>query len=68
MNQFATVRDAKQYLIHRIVAQADQDGIPLSDVEQKMLYFSETGWTLPNMMTISREFDETYGPLSSGTN
>ena len=25
-----------------------------------MLYFSETGWTLPNMMTISREFDQNY--------
>ena len=60
MNQFITVRDAKQYLIDRIVAQADQDGIPLTDVERKVLYFSETGWTLPDMMTISREFDETY--------
>lgn len=60
MNQFITVRDAKQYLIDRIVAQADQDGIPLTDVERKMLYFSETGWTLPDMMTISREFDEIY--------
>lgn len=25
-----------------------------------MLYFSETGWTLPNMMTVSREFDRNY--------
>lgn len=25
-----------------------------------MLYFSETDWTLPNMMAISQEFDQTY--------
>lgn len=58
MNRFRTVRDAKEYLIGRIVAQADRDGVPLSDLERKMLYFSETGWTLPNMMSFSREFDQ----------
>ncbi len=25
-----------------------------------MLYFSETGWTLPNMMGVSRDFDQNY--------
>lgn len=60
MNCFGAVGDAKEYLIHRILAQADRDGIALSDVERKMLYFSETGSTLPNMMAISREFDEGY--------
>ncbi|MGB6134265.1 MAG: hypothetical protein WBG54_20985 [Acidobacteriaceae bacterium] len=60
MNQFATARDAKEYLIGRILAQADRDGVPLSDVERKMLYFSETGWTLPDMMAVSRDFDQNY--------
>jgi len=60
MAQFATVREAKEYLIGRIVAQADGDGTALSDVERKMLYFSETGWTLPDMMTVSHKFDESY--------
>lgn len=60
MKQIDSVRDAKEYLIGRIVAQADRDGVALSDVERKMLYFSETGWTLPDMMAVSREFDETY--------
>ncbi|MGC1872817.1 MAG: hypothetical protein WA700_17795 [Acidobacteriaceae bacterium] len=60
MNQFSTARDAKEYLAHRILAQAKQDGIPLSDVERDMLYFSETGWTLPNMMAVSQDFDENY--------
>jgi hypothetical protein len=60
MDQFPTIRDAKEYLIGRILAQADRDGISLSDVERKMLYFSETGWTLPNMMVISQDFDRYY--------
>jgi hypothetical protein len=60
MNQFQTVREAKEYLIRRILAQADRDDVPLSDIERKMLYFSETGWTLPNIMAISQEFDQTY--------
>ena len=60
MNQFATAREAKEYLVRRILAQAKQDGVPLSDVERDMLYFSETGWTLPNMMAINQEFDENY--------
>lgn len=60
MQRFATVRNAKTYLIDRILAQASQDGIELTDVERKMLYFSESGWTLPDMMTISSEFDQHY--------
>jgi hypothetical protein len=60
VSDFNTVRAAKEYLIRRILAQADRDGIPLSGVERDMLYFSETGWTLPNMMTVSREFDQNY--------
>lgn len=60
MNQFSSVREAKEYLISRIVAQADRDGVPLSDVERKMLYFSETGWTLPDMRSVNQEFDRIY--------
>jgi hypothetical protein len=60
MDQFPAVQDAKEYLISRILAQADRDGVSLSDIERKMLYFSEAGWTLPNMMAISEDFDSTY--------
>lgn len=60
VNRFGTVREAKEYLAGRILAQADRDGVPLSDVERKMLYFSETGWTLPEIMRVSAEFDRDY--------
>ncbi len=60
MSRFASIREAKEYLGGKIVAQAQQDHVPLSDVERKMLYFSETGWTLPDMMAVNQAFDETY--------
>lgn len=55
-----TTREAKEFLIRQIVAQAARDGVPLSDVERKMLYFSETAWTLPGMIEVSAEFDRDY--------
>jgi hypothetical protein len=60
MDRFPTVRDAKEFLIRQIIDEADRDGVSLSEVERKMLYFSETGWTLPNMMAISHDFDQHY--------
>jgi hypothetical protein len=60
MNRFGTVREAKEYLIHRIRAQANQDGVALSDVERQMLYFSESGWTLPDMKAVSHRFEQNY--------
>lgn len=60
MESFPSPRDAKEYLIGRILAQAKLDGVNLSEVERKMLYFSETGWTLPDMKEASAEFDRDY--------
>jgi hypothetical protein len=57
VERFKTVRDAKEYLVSRIVAEADREGVALSDIERKMLYFSETGWTLPDMQEVSEDFD-----------
>lgn len=60
MESFRSVREAKEYLIARILAQAKRDGVTLSEIEQKMLYFSESGWTLPDMTEVSAEFDREY--------
>jgi hypothetical protein len=57
---FKSVRAAKEYLAGRITEQAVREGSPLTEVERKMLYFSETGWTLPDMMKLSEEFDRGY--------
>ena len=55
-----SVRDAKDFLASQIAEEAQREGTPLSEIERKMLYFSETGWTLPDMMEIYDRFDATY--------
>ena len=58
--RFKTVRDAKDFLAGKIVEEAQREGAPLTEVERKMLYFTETGWTLPDMKEVSAEFDLGY--------
>jgi hypothetical protein len=58
--RFSSARTAKEDLVERIVAQAKQDGTELSEIERKMLYFTETGWTLPDMAQVSAKFDQEY--------
>jgi hypothetical protein len=53
-------REAKEYLIARIVAEADRENVPLSETERKMMYFTETAWTLPDMGEVSEAFDRDY--------
>jgi hypothetical protein len=55
-----TVREAKDYLAARIADEAKREHIPLSEIERKMLYFSETDWTLPGMLEINAEFERDY--------
>jgi hypothetical protein len=47
MARFGNAREAKEFLISRIAEQAQRAGEPLSEIERKELYFSESGWTLP---------------------
>ena len=58
--QFRTVREAKDYLADMITKEAERNGTLLTVVERKMLYFTESGWTLPDMKEISSEFDRNY--------
>jgi hypothetical protein len=60
MVAFQSGREAKEFLISKIVAEAQRENVPLSEVERKMLYFTESGWTLPDMEAISAEFDSEY--------
>jgi hypothetical protein len=60
MNSFQSAREAKEFLISRIVEEAQQENVALSEPERKMLYFSDTGWTLPDMSTVANEFDSTH--------
>jgi hypothetical protein len=58
--RFRKVREAKEFLASKIVDQADREGASLSEIERKMLFFTEVGWTLPDMMQVSDEFDREY--------
>jgi hypothetical protein len=57
---FATVRDAKEFLVSKIVKEAQREGVPLSEIERKMLYFSETAWTLPDIADVNDAFERDY--------
>jgi hypothetical protein len=58
--RLGTIREAMEYLAGRIASEAEWEGMPLSEVERKMLYFTESGWTLPDMKKVSAEFDRDY--------
>lgn len=60
MIEFATEREAKEFLAERIAEEARRQGEPLTEVERKMLYFSESGWTLPDMADVADTFARTY--------
>jgi hypothetical protein len=60
MKEFVSDREALDYVSTRIAAEAEREGMPLSEVERKMLYFSGTDWTLPDMAAVSAEFDRDY--------
>jgi hypothetical protein len=57
---FATGRDAKEFLVGGIVAEAERLSVPLSEIEKKMLYFSEIAWTLPDIWEVNAAFDRDY--------
>ncbi len=60
MRPFETQRDAKEFLVGEIVSEAERQGQPLTDIERKMLYFSETDWTLPDIADVAETFDREY--------
>src|ERR1700693_1042709 len=60
MNHFSSAHEAKDFLVSNIVAEAQREKVPLSEKERTMLYFSETAWTLPDIMEVNDEFDREY--------
>ena len=52
--------EAKEFLVSRIVDEARRRHVGLSELERKMLYFSENYPTLPDMMEVSNQFEAEY--------
>ncbi|MGO9088731.1 MAG: hypothetical protein ACLQBK_26295 [Candidatus Sulfotelmatobacter sp.] len=59
MHSFRGAREAKEFLVAKIVEEAQRENVTLSDAERKMLYFSETDWTIPDMNEANDKFSST---------
>jgi hypothetical protein len=57
---FPSAREAKEFLVSKIGTESQREGVPLSEVERTMLYFSETAWTLPDTAAVNDAFDREY--------
>jgi len=54
---------AKEFIISEIIKEAQIENVSLSDVERKMLYFTEAEDTLPDIYEINDQFERDYdGP------
>lgn len=60
MSRFTSQQEAKEFLVAQIVLQAQRDGVSLTEVERKMLYFSETDWTLSDISEVNEVFEREY--------
>ncbi len=60
VNPFTTTREAKEYLIAQIVAEAAREGQPLTDIEHRMLYFTETAWMPEDFEQVNSIFKQSY--------
>src|ERR1700690_2559827 len=57
VQKFTTPREAKEFLVSRIISEADRESIPLSEVEKQMLYFTETYWMPYDFMEVNETFE-----------
>ncbi len=56
---FLTTNDAKRFLIQHIVRQAQLEGEPRSEIEQRMLGFS-VDWPLEEQVEVNSAFEREY--------
>lgn len=55
-----TPREAKELLIATITQQAQREGTPLSEIETKMLYYSEVDWMPYDPAEVNADFEAQY--------
>ena len=54
------VRQAKDFLVQQTAEQAVLEGIPLSDLEKRMMYFTESEDAVEDPLALNSEFEEYY--------
>jgi hypothetical protein len=54
------VREAKDFLVAQTAEQAALEGVPLSDLEKRMMYFTESGYVPEDPIKLNEEFEAEY--------
>ena len=58
--RFMRAREAKEFLVQQTAEQASIEGVPLSDLEKRMMYFTETGYCPEDPVGLNEEFERQY--------
>jgi hypothetical protein len=53
-------REAKDFLVRQVQVQAQLEGVPFSDLERRMLYFTEGPEAAENPIELNEEFEKEY--------
>ena len=53
-------REAKDFLVAQTAEQAALEGVPLSDLEKRMMYFTESGYVPEDPIKLNDEFEAEY--------
>ncbi|HLZ91334.1 MAG TPA: hypothetical protein VKQ28_06430 [Candidatus Acidoferrum sp.] len=54
------VREAKDFLVQETAKQASMEGVPLSELEKRMMYFTENGEMAEDPIALNEEFEAQY--------
>src|SRR5882762_4208772 len=54
------VREAKDFLVSQTAEQASLEGVPLADLEKRMMYFTESGYVPEDPIKLNEEFEAEY--------
>lgn len=54
------VNEAKDFLVQKAAEQAEREGLPLSDLEKRMMYFTESDDAVENPTALHEEFEAAY--------
>ena len=54
------VREAKEFLVQQTAEQAALENVPLSDLEKRMMYFTETGECPEDPIALNDAFEAEY--------
>jgi hypothetical protein len=54
------VREAKDFLVQETAKQAELEGVALSELEKRMMYFTESGYVPEDPIALNEEFEAQY--------